>query len=165
MKIQFTFSRESLEKGARHHLMHRHRFITLLLPVMGIIFLIYGIHQMFFAGKAGAPFGIIPVALGIFYIFRFSIRTRSMVKNAFASNPDERVVTMEFSEEALTFHDGASTGSSPWSVFVDMKACKDGILLYPQKGIFYWIPDTASVEGGTWEDVTELVRKKIQPRV
>lgn len=165
MKITYTYSRESLKRGARYYLMHRHQFITLLLPVLGLFFLSYGAYRLVTHDESSKAFPAILIALGAFYLYRFAKLTRTMIKNAFASNPNERQVTIDTTDENLTIQDDASSATSAWSVLVDFKICKTGILLYPQKNIFYWIPDTAIVTGGTWQDFEALISKKITRKI
>jgi hypothetical protein len=165
MKISFTFSRESLRIGARHYLLHRHLLLTLLIPALGILFIGTGLYHLFLLDESRRVLGFLLTALGAFYLYRSATRTKEMVKNAFASNPNERLVTMETSDEALASKEESSSGSSTWDAFVDYKICKDGILLYPQKNIFYWIPETAAVEGGTWQEFQALVSNKITRRI
>ena len=75
------------------------------------------------------------------------------------------MINLTATDGVLTITDGESTGTSPLSSFVDFKICKEGLLLYPQKNIFYWIPDTAEIEGGTWLEFTELISSKITRKI
>jgi len=147
------------------HLLHRHIITRFLTPALGIIFVLSGLFQIFGKEPPNTSFGVILLMLGIFYLILSKRRVSTAVKNAFKANPNERVISLSVSDSSLTFDDGESTGTSPFSAFVDFKICKNGLLLYPQKQIFYWIPDTSEIEGGTWQEFTELVSSKITRKI
>ena len=165
MKVTYGFSRKSLRTGMWNHLFHRHIISTLLIPALGIIFLSYGLHQILTNESSGASFGVILMLLGAFYLILSVRRVNAAVKNAFQANPNDRMINLTATDGVLTITDGESTGTSPLSCFVDFKICKEGLLLYPQKNIFYWIPDTAEIEGGTWLEFTELISSKITRKI
>jgi Zn-dependent protease with chaperone function len=165
MTISYEFSPGSLRKGMKAHLLHRHVISVFLLPSLGIIFTLYGLNQIFAKEPPNTSFGVILFVLGAFYLVLSQRRVSSAVKNAFKANPNERTISLTASDGLLSFKDGESTGASPFSAFVDFKICKGGLLLYPQKNIFYWIPDTAEIEGGSWQDFTKLIAANITKKL
>ncbi|MEO1855916.1 MAG: hypothetical protein ABGY95_00945 [Rubritalea sp.] len=40
-----------------------------------------------------------------------------------------------------------------------------GLLIYPQKNIFFFIPATATITDGTWEELTELLKTQIEKKI
>jgi hypothetical protein len=165
MTIKYEFSPQSLRKGMKAHLLHRHLLTTLILPALGGFFILFGLYKTFLEGSDNATFGVVLIALGAFYLVRIRSRTNSAVKNAFKANPNERMITLKITDSVLSFEDGESTGTSPLSSFVDFKICKTGLLLYPQKNIFHWIPDAAVFEGGTWQEFTGLISSEITRKI
>lgn len=165
MTASYEFSPKSMSNGMRAHLRHRHAISRLLLPSLGIIFFIYGLNQIFGKEPPNTSFGVILFLLGVFYLILSKRRVSTAVKNAFKANPNERIITFTVADGLLSFSDGESKGTSPFSAFVDFKISNEGILLYPQKHIFYWIPDSSEVEGGTWQDFTNLIASSITKKL
>ncbi len=161
MEISYEFSPISLRKGMKAHMRHRHPIARFILPSLGVIIILCGLHQVYFVNPSSNSLAVILFMLGAFYLFLSKRRVSTSVKNAFKANPNERLISLTVTDALLTFVDGESTATTPLSAFVDFKVCKDGLLIYPQKLIVQWIPDTAEIEGGTWEDFTALISSKI----
>ena len=70
-------------------------------------------------------------------------------------------MTMILDEEGITISDKHSEGKTKWSGFVNWRVFPEGLLLYPQKDLFFWIPKEAEIEGGTWEEFVALVERKM----
>lgn len=165
MKVTYELTRKSLRTGMWTHLFHRNIISTFLIPLLGIIFLSYGLHHLLTKPSSGTSFGVILMLLGAFYLILSFRRVNVAVKNAFQGNPNERMITLTAADGTLTLRDGESTGTSPYSSLVDFKITKKGLLLYPQKNIFYWIPANAEIEGGTWQDFTNLIATNITKKI
>jgi hypothetical protein len=148
-----------------NHLFHRNIISTLLIPLLGFIFMSYGLHHILTQDSSGTAFGVILMLLGAFYLILSFRRVNAAVKNAFQANPNDRMITLTAADKVITITDGASIGTSPFSSFVDSKICKEGLLLYPQKSIFYWIPANAEIEGGNWQGFTELISSQITRKI
>ncbi|MGJ8635130.1 MAG: hypothetical protein ACSHX7_14535 [Luteolibacter sp.] len=99
------------------------------------------------------------------FLLRESLSVNRIVKNAFLTNPNDREIQAITSEEKIILSDGESEASTPWTIFADFKIVENGLLLYPQPNIFYWIPNTATVEKGTWQDFQTLITKKVIPKI
>jgi hypothetical protein len=165
MKIIYTFSPETLRKGASEFLWHRQRIVTLLFPFLGVPFMLFGLNYIFGSADPNYILGGIMCAVGAFYLIRFKFRTNGMVKNAFKSNPNTRPVTLIIEDGTLFISDGESEGKCPLSSLVDFKICKTGLLIYPQKNIFYWIPENAEIQGGTWQDFITLISSGVTRKI
>jgi hypothetical protein len=77
--------------------------------------------------------------------------------------PPEISVTMD--KAGIDIQSKQSNGRTDWAGLVDYRANEFGILLYPQEGIFYWIPAHAEVEGGDWDKVLECAQANVDRRV
>ncbi|MFM2199205.1 MAG: YcxB-like protein [Verrucomicrobiota bacterium] len=136
-----------------------------MLPLFGVIFLAYSSKYLLFGKSENSAFGMLLFLLGIFYMILPVLLRKKAVRNMFAGRGGDMAVIVKPSDEGVEMSADGSTTTSPWSSFVDFRICKDGILLYPQKMLQYWIPNSATVEGGTWQDFEALVSSKIQRKI
>ena len=109
--------------------------------------------------------GTILLLVGAVYIFFPIYRSRKAVENIFAGRTENLTVEMTTGEDAIQIKTPGSTGTISWANLVDCRICDGGILLYPQKTMHFWIPDSAKIENGTWEEFTDLVSSKITRKI
>ena len=57
-----------------------------------------------------------------------------------------------------------SESTVKWSAFIDYAVRNEGVLLYPQKNIFIWIPKS-DVTGGSWDDFVDMIGKNIEQKI
>ena len=89
-------------------------------------------------------------------------------QKAFAGRPERGDITIETSAKGVRIQDADTDSTTKWKAFDKLILTKDGLLLYPESGVFFWIPATAdfalSKEEGTnddWESFSSLLREKI----
>lgn len=165
MTLTYTFDKIEAAKGMRRSVAYRTPIRRFLIPALGVLFLAFSARH-FLSEKSGSEtLGVILLFLGIFYLIIPALVRWRAVKNLFAGRGGDIAVTVQTSDEGIEISTGDTSVKAAWSSFVDARVCKDGVLLYPQKTLQYWIPQTATVEGGTWQDFEALVSSKIQRKI
>jgi hypothetical protein len=157
--------RKEAAKGLSRSQAHRTPIRRFILPAIGVIFLAYSSKYLFFDKGGSSTFGILLFLLGTFYIMLPPIMIRRAAKNMFAGRSGDMAVKAITSDEGIEMITEGSSGTTSWTSFVDFRICTDGILLYPQKMIQYWIPSSASIENGTWQDFQAIVSDKVQRKI
>ncbi len=95
------------------------------------------------------------------YPFCQSSDEDQVVDNLFAGRTSDLTWELIPDEDGVTIKTAGSIGTTHWYSLVDFLICKEGVLLYPQKNLFFWIPNSATIEDGTWQDFEALISKKI----
>lgn len=165
MTISYTFDKKAALKGLSRSEAYRRPIRRFLLPVLGLIFIAYSSRYLPSDESGSSIFGILLLFLGITYLILPVFVRRRAVNNIFAGRSGEMVVKVTTFDEGLEMSTEDSSAMSSWSSLVDFRICEDGILLYPQKMLQYWIPNIATVEGGTWQGFEELISRKIERKI
>jgi len=165
MTLDYELNPSNLMSGYREH--HKLRDQSHLYKYFTLIALIqFGIHLAFFR-----PFdhlhwltlGILATAIWLQARIPFAIR--AAIREQIKTNQIPVAIHMAATESEIVIATSKSNGAFLWDCLVDYKICETGILLYPQKSIFHWIPDTATIEGGTWQDFQALVSEKVTRKI
>ncbi len=165
MKISHTLTKESVSTGLSRSFAYRHPFRRIAIPLVGILCLIASAWFLLVDDSSEWLIGGLLLGAGAVYLFLPIFRRRQVVENLFAGRTSKLTLELEPDEKGITMTTSGSIGTTDWSSFVDYLICKTGILLYPQKNIFYWIPNSATIEGGTWQDFELLISKKITRKI
>jgi hypothetical protein len=165
MTLSYTFDKKEAAKGISRSIAYRTPIRRFLIPVLGLIFLGYSLKYLPSEKSGSDTFGLLLLVLGIFYLILPALVRWRAVKNVFAGRSGDLTVIVATSGDGIEMSAGDTSMKAAWSSFVDVRVCKDGVLLYPQKTIQYWIPSTATVEGGTWRDFEALVSSSIQRKI
>lgn len=161
MTLSYTITREIAANGISRAFAHRHPVRRILVPALGIIFLVAGLRYLVVDESSKWLLGAMLFALGALYIFLPIHRKRKVVENMFAGRSGDIEVEMTPSAGALEIKTPDSSGSASWASFVDYLICEDGILLYPQKSMHFWIPIAANIEDGSWNDFSKIISEKV----
>jgi hypothetical protein len=70
-------------------------------------------------------------------------------------------VEVTFSEDAVSTHTSKSEGRMSWDLFQSAILAKEGLLLYPNKFNFHWIPRSAFSSPEDFASCIELAGQKI----
>jgi hypothetical protein len=165
MMLNYELNPTNMPSGYREHnkfrnQQHLYKYLTIIMAVL------VGIHFGFrgpFGGMHLLTLGLLTYAIYLQTRPPFAIRTavRQQLKNK--EIPVE--VWLEATEFQISITTSKSQTTSLWECLVDYKICGEGILLYPMKNVFCWIPRTASIEGGTWQEFELLISQKIQCKI
>lgn len=167
MILTYTTTREGLARGLAHHYKRRTLVPHFVRVISGSLMIILGIN-IFLASEPSRPpvLGAALVALGIFGLLRRHIWIRRSLKGTFAGrSAADFQMQIETSDEGISMKGSAAESFIEWSQFVDLKCYDDGILLYPQKNIFHWIPADCAFVEGNWEGFTESLKRHVVVKV
>ncbi|MFT5883466.1 MAG: hypothetical protein ACI9FG_001981 [Crocinitomicaceae bacterium] len=161
MTIQYLMTAKSLKEGALIHYRKKilYKFLILLIafsfiPVSVII-------------SPDSILDLIPffIILGVFaFCHQFLFAWRAS-KATFKGKDKELPHLVTTGETGLNFETPQGSSATNWNLYVDVCVHPNGILLYPQKNLFYWIPATATITDGTWQEFTQLLEAKIEKKI
>ncbi len=161
MKIHYIVTAKSLKEGALIHYRKKISFKFLVLLIA------FSLIPVFVIKSPDSILEFIPffIIIGIFtfsHQFLFAWRTS---KAAFKGKDKELPHLVTTEETGLHFETPQGSSSTNWNLYVDIIIHQKGILLYPQKNLFYWIPATATITDGTWQEFTRLLEAKIGKKI
>ena len=165
MTLNYELNSSTLSSGYREH--HRLRDQSHLYKYLtAIAFTLLGIYIAFIRPVDHVHAAIAGfVGLVIWLQLRIPFAIRAQIKQHAKTGKIPNQIGLEANIREMSLTDSRSNGTFLWECLIDYKICTNGILLYPHENIFYWIPNTASVEGGTWQDFESLVSNKIQRKI
>lgn len=134
-------------------------------PLFGSVLVVCALRAVWIEGELrGASFALIIV--GIYLLIRRSIWIYRSVRSSLAGKgSQDRTVVATPKEESFEIETTTGQGISKWSAFVDLHSAEQGLLLYPSKGIYYWIPKDAEIEDGDWNQLKSLLEEKIRRKI
>ena len=164
MTIRYTLTKQELWKGAGESYDYRMKWRKPLGLVLGLLFLLFGLYVLIDGqARAGAAAFII---LGIYLFVRRYIWIYRSVRNSSAGKQDqERVVTAKVGDEGIEMETSLGHGIAKWGAFVDFHPTKDGLLLYPAKNMYYWIPKDSDIDGGDWPTFTKVIAERVRVKI
>ncbi len=170
MTLRYTLTPPVLKIGAGKHFDRQTRIPSWLRTGIGLAAIVFGIVWLAgidFNGTASLAFlfPVIYILLGAFLTIRRPLWIRRCVRNTFAGKGDAISITLHATEEGLSVESQESSGKSDWSAFVDHLTDKDGVIIYPQKNLFVFVPSSAEVDGATFQEFVALVQKKVIKKV
>lgn len=165
MKLSYALSRESLSQGMSAGIAYRRPILRFLRPVLGIIFLIAAAYFFIANESSDWHFGLAASILGGLYLIYPTISRRKALNNIFAGKEEPIEISAIIHTDKLEMITNNSSASCTWDTFVDFHIHQTGILLYPQKGIFYWFPKEALFQEGSWQEFCDLISSKIVRKV
>jgi hypothetical protein len=165
MKLSYSLTRETMAEAMSASIVHRRPILRFLNPIFGVIFLTVSIYFFIANDSMDWHFGLAFFILSVFYFISPKVRQRKAINNIFIGKTEPINVSLTVSPDKLDIQTNDSSGIATWQSFIDFKICHNGILLYPQKSIYYWIPKSAQFDEGTWEDFTNLISSNISKKI
>ncbi len=161
MTIQYLATAKSLKEGVLIH--YRKKILYKFL----ILLIVFSVIPVFMILSPSSILDLIPcfILIGIFAFFHQFIYARRSAKAAFKGKDKELPHLITTDETGLHFETPQGSSATNWNLYVEVCVHSKGILLYPQKNLFYWIPKSATVTDGTWEEFTELLETKIEKKI
>ena len=161
MKLDYTITPEAMKAGSLIHYRKKVLFKMLILLVA------FSLIPAFAMGSSGDLIELIPFysMLGVFGYFHQFLFARRTSKAAFKGKDKELPHLITTDETGLHFETPQGSSATNWNLYVDVCIHPKGVLLYPQKNLFYWIPKSATITDGTWEEFTDLLEAKIEKKV
>lgn len=166
MRLLYSTSKKTLERGALKHFDYRHKILKYSGPILGVSCLAYGLWIVTSTGgeSSGALGGAL-VGLGVVLSLRRWIYAKKAVRGAFKGRKEGVLVEFSPSIDGLTVKDENGEARCRWDNFVDSHITDEGILIYPTSQIFYWIPVSAVISEGDWGEFTSLISTSIRKTI
>ena len=165
MKLTYTLSREILRPGVAAHYDHRcgklryfRLAIYFAMILLGILFIMDGRNRTIYLGTVMIAFGVLSLFRKRLYIWR-------SLNSFFKTQDDSPEIELTVDDKGVGIESAHTSGRMDWKGLVDFKEVATGILLYPQTNIFYWVPATAKIEGGTWSEMLQKIEKRVSRKV
>jgi len=163
IKIQYKWSIDELIDGFKAHVRCSSwatKFVTPFIPFVGG-FMVFGFLFVTLSGKQSFLSSVPLAVLGIFLLFSNRIIYWQLRRN-FTKNPNKDAqVTWIFTEATIHSEGKGFDSNLSWEkVFLFVDAQK-GFLIYPQRGIFYWIPFSSFAEESEMDCVRQLAKSKV----
>ncbi len=155
VELKYYLDKKTLKTGAEKNFMKRHFGWYIYSIVAGVICIGFALYLILnLKGFEVMPYVLI--LLGVMILFKKQLYLNKVVRNAFAGKAEKREVHCKFSEDEIWMSTQNSTGSTKWDGIYDVIITDAGILLYPQKSIHQWIPKSAEIINGDWEELVRL---------
>ncbi len=165
IKFSYTLDDEAFKLGVARNYSYRHSVRKLLMPLFGSI-MIVGAIGLFFTDPRARVLPVVLLILGVIYILSKKIYVRRIFKRFKAGKGDDSTyVEVSASASGITMDVGNANGFTQWSAFVDRVLVKEGLLLYPQKFLFVFIPHQLEFEVGTWDKFVALIHAGVERKV
>lgn len=160
MELSYQMNPETAKHGANGHYDHRYKVRRFYRPIVGLILIAFAIFSL----VTGDHTVLMPAMffLGTYLLFIKQISIWRSVRASFHGKPQGFQVCLKTSEESLIIETNeGNSGETKWQSFLDFKALKNGLLLYPQKNLYFWIPSNAEFTTGSWPEFTQLIESKV----
>lgn len=145
----------TMREGRKWHQRTRHPLFPLL-PLLGLLLLVAGL----WLPSAGYRGNALPYGLGAFGVW---LILRSFVYDWWFRNLVKKMpmlgeeVTWSFEEASFSMQVRSNTSKSELSSLYRATATPRGILLYPQKNLYYWLPAAGFATAEDYETVAAWI--------
>lgn len=161
MKLDYTITPEAMKEGAS--IAYKTRMLKKNLLIFGALCIFFNITIFEESSIFSATISLLLCAV-LLFLQRFIYLTRTS-KLAFKGKPLEIECSLEITEEGFSMKSPTTDSKVSWAHFVEATISPKGALIYSSKNIFNFIPATATITDGTWEEFTELLESKIEKKI
>jgi hypothetical protein len=158
VKASITFDEKTMSL-ARYWHWYKTPWQAYLFPAAGLCFVCFSVWILMQDGlRKASP--LVLLAMGLYLIFRYWITGFSFTR-AIRKNPQcGKQIEWEFSEEGYHAVISSAEVKSGWDGLFETYITPDGFLLYPQKGLFNWIPTSGFASLADVEALADILRRK-----
>ncbi|MES2997682.1 MAG: YcxB family protein [Verrucomicrobiota bacterium] len=160
MKASYVLNKSEIRKGAGYHYDYRHRLQWIITFLIGFALLAFGIFFLL-EGRVESS-AIVLVLIGFYLLLNRVFYKWRAAAAVFKGRPGPLNVEMEIQDDGIFMETEISNGMTKWGGLMDLKIVPDGLLLYPQRNLFYWIPANAEIKGGSWTDFALGLERRYQ---
>jgi len=105
---------------------------------------------------------LFPLA-GVYFLFLRKYNVRWAIRRHFRKRPDRNAqVVWTIDENALQISTGESESKQNWTQISKVRRARNGLLLYPNDMIFYWLPISAFQSDDDRARAETLLRSKVK---
>lgn len=167
IEVSYQLTPEVMKDGVSEGYDIRLKYRRWIIFYAGIILIFLG-SVLFLTKNSGLSlfFNVFFITMGVFYVFNKFIYVRRSVKRIFAGK--DKVINVVFiaREGGYEMRTDNDEVKSKWRSIVKYSCVDKGILLYPQKQLFYYIPiEGSEIRGGTWDEFTEMIQRNVKVTV
>ncbi|MCF7786059.1 MAG: YcxB family protein [Prosthecobacter sp.] len=163
--VSYTFDADVLIRAFWWH--HRRKYVRrILVYVTAFLFMLGSFYSGLNSGH-GVPtqvyvWGGVGVLVFFFVLWQLiQLINRFFWRRRINAMPlCGKQVTWTVTESALKCVMSGADATMDWSVILESVATPEGILIYPQKNLFYWLPRTAFTTESEYIHFRELVASK-----
>jgi hypothetical protein len=137
---RYTWNTEALRPGFAVH--HRSLTISKVAPIGGAICLLAALYYVAVQSRSwieGLPF----IIFGTFLLFARPLAFWQFRRAIMRSPSYGSVITYTFTTDQFAISGEGHDATIAWTKLYSATESKGGLLLYPQKNLFHWIPATA----------------------
>ena len=158
-KATYVFSVDELMKGVRLHLWHHRRGTMLVLPILGTLWLSLWIAYFLDSERTHNSWAPMGTLLSILFIISPILSLWESRRKVAKIPTIDKEMTWWVDDKGISARGEGHDFSAAWSTAYAALVSPKGILVYPQKELFYWIPATAFPSPGEWERARNFVIK------
>ncbi len=162
MRLSYALTEAGLRIATRRSFSHRLRILGPLLKIGGLGLIVAAPFYLFMDHHR--ILGVAMLVVGLIAFFRRELGAWKGAKDALKGKGSIDCV-IEMREGGLDIDAGTSKASHDWESFFEAKEVPEGMLLYISKQIFYWIPREAQMEGGNWEEFSNLIAENVRRKI
>lgn len=152
------FTEREMRVARRNH-QRRRRLVLWLFPLLGLIYAAWGLWRLTDGGSQEGLY-ILAIVVGIYLVFRTPILNFRGMRILRRHPQLNQLIQWTFTEEGFNVQSDGSTLSTRWDQLYETVSTREGHLLYPQKGLFYWIPNSAFSTPSDDEALRGILRTK-----
>ena len=146
-------------RSMKFHGKHRRRFTQYPIPLLGIMFAFQIFAMVYFNNESigQAIISTLPLvllAIGAYYLIKW--RIKQTIRKIPSLNAQ---VTWTFDDQKYVMQTDHASGQNAWQNVFEAVVFPEGVLIYPQKQLFHWIPREA------FRDNYELLKPIISKNV
>lgn len=159
----WVFDETTMSRG-RHWHWFKTPWLCCVLPFLGVLLIVFGTFILSREDDFLATPWVL-IVMGCYFILRYWIIgfrfRRDLRKNPHYGKEMQWI----FTEDGFQALMAGSEVKSDWSGFYETFITPDGFLLYPQKGIYYWIPKSAFTTSADSDFVETILQHKTHAKL
>lgn len=161
IEVQSRFDEKTMSRGYFWHL--RSGVERWIYPVVGALCFVAG--GWFLFARSDSRSGMLFLAVGCWWLgFRY-FYYKHYFRRSIRKNPiHNRILLFKIADDSLKLRAEDIDVRVAWSSIYRSIATPDGILIYPQEKMFYWIPKDAFSSDEDFSKVTDVLKKQTRHR-
>jgi len=155
IQAHYIWDLTSLDRGIALHL--RSNVVARMAPLGALVLVVYAAFE-FTTSKLPLVDGLPPLTVGMLLLAGIRPMMRWQFRRAIRRAPTYGCeMNWEFSPERAMISGADSEASFPWKMLHSAVVSADGMLLYPQKNLFHWIPASAFASPEEYAEACAIV--------
>jgi hypothetical protein len=155
------WSEEEAWKVLSYHRSKALRLFRVLMNLLFVAFLVFAFWALVTQGNRSSP--VLLLVISLYGLFFRQLGARWWHRRRFRLRPDrDALVEYRFSDAGISFAaEGLGEGRATWASVFKVLRVSDGVLIYPNERVMYWIPDRGFTSVDAVGEVDRLLRAKV----